>query len=94
MDKIIDGLFVGSAMAESDRAKLQEHGITHILTVASNYTPSYPNQFAYKSISIEDMEQENIIQYFPECNEYIKGAILSGGQILVHCLAGQSRSAT
>ncbi|KAJ1932825.1 tyrosine protein phosphatase yvh1, partial [Linderina macrospora] len=94
MDKIIDGLFVGSAMAESDLAKLQENGITHILTVASNYAPSYPNHFAYKSISIEDMEQENIIQYFPECNEYIREAISSGGQILVHCLAGQSRSAT
>ncbi|KAI7834370.1 protein-tyrosine phosphatase-like protein [Kickxella alabastrina] len=32
--------------------------------------------------------------YFPACNEFISGALAVGGRVLVHCMAGQSRSAT
>ncbi|KAJ1990582.1 tyrosine protein phosphatase yvh1 [Coemansia sp. RSA 1358] len=93
MDEIIDGLYVGSSMAESDKPKLKECRITHILSVASHYVPSYPNEFVYKLISIDDLPEENIIQYFPECNKFISGALEEGGCVLVHCMAGQSRSA-
>ncbi|KAJ2726677.1 tyrosine protein phosphatase yvh1 [Coemansia sp. Benny D115] len=92
MDEITDGLFVGSSMAETDKAKLKENGITHILTIASQYPPSHPKDFVYKSISIDDLPEENIIQYFPECNRFIEACLDGGGRILVHCMAGQSRS--
>ncbi|KAJ1883485.1 tyrosine protein phosphatase yvh1 [Coemansia sp. RSA 1722] len=93
MDEIIDGLYVGSSMAETDKEKLDSCRITHILTVASHYPPTHPDNFVYKSISIDDLPEENIIQYFPECNAFISDALSSGGRILVHCMAGQSRSA-
>ncbi|KAI8322268.1 dual specificity protein phosphatase 12 [Martensiomyces pterosporus] len=93
MNEITDGLYIGSAMAESDKAKLKESGITHILSIASHYQPSHPNDFVYKCISIDDLPEENIIQYFPECNEFISSALANGGRVLVHCMAGQSRSA-
>ncbi|KAJ1732997.1 tyrosine protein phosphatase yvh1 [Coemansia sp. Benny D160-2] len=94
MDKITDdGLYVGSSMAEVDKAMLDECGVTHILSVASHYVPSHPSDFVYKIVSIDDLPEENLIQYFPECNAFIAGAIEAGGRVLVHCMAGQSRSA-
>ncbi|KAJ2375094.1 tyrosine protein phosphatase yvh1 [Coemansia sp. RSA 2607] len=93
MDEITDGLYVGSSMAETDKDKLKKCGITHILTVASHYPPSHPSDFTYKTISIDDLAEENIIQYFPECNRFIADALAAGGRVLVHCMAGQSRSA-
>ncbi|KAI9475243.1 tyrosine protein phosphatase yvh1 [Coemansia sp. RSA 1085] len=93
MDEIIDGLYVGSAMAETDKAKLNECGITHIISIAKHYVPSYPTDFAYKLVSIDDLPEENIIQYFPQCNRFIEHSLKEGGRILVHCMAGQSRSA-
>lgn len=95
MDEIIDNLYVGSAMGESNKEMLDAYGITHILTVASQYPPTFPNGYHYKSISIDDLPEANIIQYFTECNDFISKAINEeGGKVLVHCMAGQSRSAT
>ncbi|KAJ2806122.1 tyrosine protein phosphatase yvh1 [Coemansia helicoidea] len=93
MDPVADGLYVGSAMAEGDEPLLREAGITHILSVASHYVASYPTRFTYKLVSIDDLPEENIIQHFPECNRFIGAALAGGGRVLVHCLAGQSRSA-
>ncbi|KAJ2340903.1 tyrosine protein phosphatase yvh1 [Coemansia sp. RSA 2618] len=92
MDEIIDGLYVGSSMAEADKPKLDACGITHILSIASHYVPSHPTEFTYKLISIDDLPEENIIQYFPQTNRFIGHALKEGGRVLVHCMAGQSRS--
>ncbi|KAJ1734411.1 tyrosine protein phosphatase yvh1 [Coemansia biformis] len=93
MDEVVAGLYVGSSMAEGDLPKLRECRITHILSVATHYVASYPTEFTYKLVSIDDLPEENIIQDFPECNRFIRGALDAGGRVLVHCMAGQSRSA-
>ncbi|PIA14308.1 dual specificity phosphatase 12 [Coemansia reversa NRRL 1564] len=93
MDEVAKGLYVGSSMAETDKQKLDKCGITHILSVASRYAPSHPKDFIYKLVSVDDLPEENLIQHFPECNEFIDSTLRSGGRVLVHCMAGQSRSA-
>ena len=56
-----------------------------------------PSNFSYKEhglnqkiINISDYNDENIIQYFGECLNFIKGE----EKVFVHCAAGESRSAT
>ena len=56
-----------------------------------------PSNFSYKEhgfnqkiINIMDYDSENIIQYFGECLNFIKGE----DKVFVHCAAGESRSAT
>ena len=56
-----------------------------------------PSAFSYKEhgfyqkiINIMDYDSENIIQYFGECLNFIKGP----EKVFVHCAAGESRSAT
>lgn len=54
----------------------------------------YPENFNYLRIDIDDLETENISQYFPLTTEFIHNALDSGGKVLVHCIAGISRSPT
>lgn len=45
-------------------------------------------------IKASDCASQDIQQYFQECIEFIHKARLNGGNVLVHCLAGVSRSTT
>ena len=72
---------------------LKEKGITKILSLMDGD----PSNFSYKEygfnqkiINIMDFDSENIIQYFGECLNFIKG----NDKVFVHCAAGESRSAT
>jgi hypothetical protein len=49
---------------------------------------------AYLSLDVEDSPKQDIAQYFPEVVRFIHGSLARGGNVLVHCLAGASRSAT
>lgn len=48
----------------------------------------------FKGLELDDICTENIARYFDEAIEFIDDAMASGGKVLVHCLAGISRSAT
>ena len=40
------------------------------------------------------MPKEDLLQYFDSCVAYIEEGIKEGGNVLVHCAMGVSRSAT
>lgn len=77
----------------SEEALLQKHGITHILTTTSMNLEYFPGKFRHKHIPIDDLPSTDITKYFEECFLFINEA-LSSGKVLVHCMAGVSRSAT
>ena len=93
IDEILEGkLWLGS-FDPGNINILKEKGITKILSLmdgdSSNF--SYKEHgFKQKIINIMDYDDENIIQYFGECLNFIKG----DEKIFVHCAAGESRSAT
>lgn len=41
-----------------------------------------------------DTPDQNLSQYFTVCNDFIHAARLRDGNVLIHCLAGMSRSVT
>ncbi|KAL1786780.1 dual specificity protein phosphatase 19 [Sigmodon hispidus] len=67
--------------------------VTHILNVAYGVENAFLGEFTYKTISILDVPETNILSYFPECFEFIEQARRMGGVVLVHCNAGVSRAA-
>ncbi|KAL1803872.1 dual specificity protein phosphatase 1 isoform X2 [Daucus carota subsp. sativus] len=93
-DQIEEGLYLGSIGAANNRSVLKSLNVTHILTVASSLPPSYPNEFKYKIVDVQDRESINIAQYFDECFGFIEEAKEMGGNVLVHCFVGRSRSVT
>ena len=91
--KIEENLWLGNTFAAGNIKDLKEKGITAILTVMngpSNYYFYKEHGFFHKIIDITDKESENIIQYFGECINFIRG----NDKTLVHCGVGASRSST
>ena len=90
-DEIIENIYLGNIISAKNIEDLKKRGIKKVLTVMDNYGPIYKNNdFIHKKIEIDDKCKENIIQYFGECLNFMKGK----QKILVHCMAGSSRSAT
>ncbi|MBZ3887966.1 Dual specificity protein phosphatase 19 [Sciurus carolinensis] len=86
-------LLLGSQDAAHDLDVLKKHKVTHILNVAYGVENAFLSEFTYKSISILDLPETNILSYFPECFEFIEQAKMQDGVVLVHCNAGVSRAA-
>ena len=81
---------------------LKKKGIKKILSVIRQFGmlctgefdpgPNYKSEddLIQKIIQIDDVSSRNIIKYFGECLNFIDG----NEKVLVHCMAGVSRSAT
>ena len=92
IDEIIDNIWLGNCSSAENIKDLKDKGIKKILTVMDQTGPEYKEEdgFIHKKYEIRDFEDQNIIQYFGECLKFMKGE----EKILVHCMAGASRSAT
>ncbi|XP_045152048.1 dual specificity protein phosphatase 19 isoform X1 [Echinops telfairi] len=86
-------LLLGSQDAAHDLETLKKHKVTHILNVACGVENAFLSDFTYKSISILDLPETDLLSYFPECFEFIEHAKVEDGVVLVHCNAGVSRAA-
>ena len=102
--KITDNLYLGTYYDAMDLDWLKSHNITHIVnaSMGSNY---YPERIKYYKIDVYDDSKSNISIYFEKSSEFIDKAICAGGKsemgkdyqvgnVLVHCMAGKSRSPT
>jgi len=89
------GLYLGNFNAANDVPNLKKMKIKAVLTVANASYLSYnksdiPN---HKIIPAEDYESFNLLVYFDDGIEFIEKN-LENTNVLCHCLAGVSRSAT
>lgn len=94
--QILPYLYLGCAKDSTNLDVLGKYDIKYIL----NVTPNLPNmfehdgEFKYKQIPISDHWSQNLSQFFPEAISFIDEARTQKCGILVHCLAGISRSVT
>ncbi|KAJ3669617.1 hypothetical protein LUZ60_011567 [Juncus effusus] len=92
--QIEEGLYLGSLGAAMNKDELKKLNITHVLIVARSLGPPFPDEFIYKKIDVLDSPETNLAEYFEECFNFIDEAKAAGGNVLVHCFAGRSRSVT
>jgi hypothetical protein len=96
-------IFLGNRDHAMNREQLQGNNIGHVLNVGGSSL--YPDSFhreklglsdlRYKCIEADDVESYDISANFDEAMEFIRQArALKDGNILIHCAAGVSRSAT
>jgi len=93
---ILEGfLYLGSGISAQNQRLLIDYGITAILNVtAEKYgvQNAFPDKFEYLRIPVEDNSTDKIIDYFEQASEFIEKIKIQNGKILVHCVAGMSRS--
>lgn len=94
--EILPCLFLGCARDASSSETLARCNITYILNVTSNLPNVFENEekYHYKQIAISDHWSQNLSQFFPEAISFIDEARSKDCGVLVHCLAGISRSVT
>ncbi|KAJ8381850.1 hypothetical protein SKAU_G00026280 [Synaphobranchus kaupii] len=94
--EILPHLYLGCAKDSTNLDVLEEYGIKYILNVTPNLPNLFENagEFKYKQIPISDHWSQNLSQFFPEAIGFIDEARGQKCGVLVHCLAGISRSVT
>nr|XP_016852984.1 PREDICTED: dual specificity protein phosphatase 15 [Anolis carolinensis] len=90
---VLPGLFLGNFIDAKDFDQLSRHNITHIISIHESPQPYIPG-ITYLRIVLPDTPEANIKKHFKKCILFIHSCRLRGGNCLVHCLAGISRSTT
>ena len=93
MDEITEKLYLGNIRGAENIDKIKKLGIKKVLSLIEELLwPVYKesDNIIHKKFTIYDFEQQNIIKYFGECINFIDGE----EKVLVHCMAGASRSAS
>jgi len=102
IDAVIDNkLYISDIRHATDTKSIKNKKITHIVNILEidialfglSYSCNIPKKNIL-NINIVDDPEEDISKYFISTNEWIFNAIKNGGNVLVHCHSGISRSAT
>jgi protein-tyrosine phosphatase len=93
--KIEENLYLGDYESAKDELLLRRLNIGYVLSVitADIELPIYKG-ITYFRIPADDIEEQDLLTHFSTTNDYIRNCQHRGGNVLVHCLAGISRSAT
>ena len=92
----VGALHLGDFSAAQDKAYFQKHKISCILTVAiiDKFISHKDVIRHHKIVSVEDRPETKLSTYFKDCFKFIHEHRNKGESVLVHCMAGVSRSAT
>ncbi|XP_066982371.1 uncharacterized protein [Macrobrachium rosenbergii] len=93
--RILPFLYLGSQQDANNRQLLSDHNILYELNVSvSCPKPDFVQDSHFMRIPVNDNFSEKLLPYFNDAFHFIDKVRESGGCVLVHCLAGISRSAT
>eukprot|EP01088_Endostelium_zonatum_P006646 TRINITY_DN18789_c0_g1_i1.p1 TRINITY_DN18789_c0_g1~~TRINITY_DN18789_c0_g1_i1.p1 ORF type:complete len:469 (+),score=60.47 TRINITY_DN18789_c0_g1_i1:142-1548(+) len=91
-------LYLGNWTSATNIKFVEKYKIKYILVVCAQIVKESLEKklgVEYKFVAAEDTMEYDIDKHFDECGEWIEKAKKEGkGGVLVHCLAGKSRSAT
>ncbi|XP_027479252.2 dual specificity protein phosphatase 15 isoform X3 [Zalophus californianus] len=93
MTKVLPGLYLGNFIDAKDPDQLGRNKITHIISIHESPQPLLQD-ITYLRIPVADTPEVPIKKHFKECINFIHCCRLNGGNCLVHCFAGISRSTT
>ena len=104
-DEVYPKIFIGDEASARNIPFLHKVGITHVLNTAEGIWTDHSfvdltsefydgSGITYQGLQLWDHPNVKILPYLGCANEFIAGALKSGGKCLVHCQMGVSRSAT
>ena len=99
---IIDRIFLGSIEAAFNVKRMRDNGIKFILSVGTHildFVDSIDENYAFIEehavLRIEDSSDEFLLKHLLSCIDFIDDCLVrADGNLLIHCVAGASRSAS
>ncbi|EPT02649.1 phosphatases II [Fomitopsis schrenkii] len=92
--EIVPGLFLADMYTATSAAVIRDLGITHVVSVVKRGCPHYLQDLKHICVPIEDTRHAEILNHLDATTEWIRRALAEGGQVMVHCVWGMSRSAS
>ena len=92
MQMIVPGVFISGADIARDKDTLLERNITHVCCCIDR-RPPHMGVFKYLVLKVDDSPCADILKYFDNAISFIDTARAANGNVLIHCVAGISRSA-
>jgi protein-tyrosine phosphatase len=89
--KITDNVYIGS-IDSVDSIKLKELMIYNIVISGKELKNEAHNNFNILELDLDDSFEQEIIYSVKKSYEFIKNVINIGGNVLIHCYSGISRS--
>lgn len=65
-----------------------------VLQESPEFQHTLDKRYKRLHVKLEDADHANLLLHVPSASAFIQSALYGGGQVLVHCAAGISRSAT
>ena len=94
ISQITPNIYLSGYMIASNKNELDKHNIKNIINCAKTLPNYFPDNFIYTNVPIDDTWGQQIEQYFDNTYNVIDTSVNNNENILVHCHAGVSRSAT
>ncbi|XP_069326537.1 dual specificity protein phosphatase 8 [Eulemur rufifrons] len=95
LTRILPHLYLGSQKDVLDKDLMTQNGISYVLNASNSCPkPDFICESRFMRIPINDNYCEKLLPWLDKSVEFIDKAKLSSCQVIVHCLAGISRSAT
>ncbi|KAJ1353140.1 DSPc [Parelaphostrongylus tenuis] len=94
--QIFPFMYLGSQNDATNTEQMKKRGITHVvnLSIGCPRSSSITSDKNFLRIPVNDSYQEKLLPYFKPAWEFLEGVRESGNVVLIHCLAGISRSPT
>uniref|UniRef100_A0A671K5V0 protein-tyrosine-phosphatase n=1 Tax=Sinocyclocheilus anshuiensis TaxID=1608454 RepID=A0A671K5V0_9TELE len=93
--RILPHLYLGSQRDVLNKELMTQNGITYFLNASNTCPkPDFISDSHFMRIPVNDSYCEKLLPWLEKTNEFIDKAKVSNCRVIVHCLAGISRSAT
>ncbi|XP_028813811.1 dual specificity protein phosphatase 8 isoform X2 [Denticeps clupeoides] len=93
--RILPHLYLGSQKDVLNKDLMIQNGITYVLNASNTCPkPEFISESHFMRIPVNDNYCEKLLPWLDKTNEFIDKAKVSNCRVIVHCLAGISRSAT
>ncbi|KAM9753335.1 dual specificity protein phosphatase 8 isoform 1-T3 [Menidia menidia] len=93
--RILPHLYLGSQKDVLNKDLMVQNSITYVLNASNTCPkPDFISESHFMRIPVNDNYCEKLLPWLDKTNEFIDKAKVSNCRVIVHCLAGISRSAT
>lgn len=87
-------VYIGSEFCASQATVIRDLHITHIVNATQECSHHFQKDgILYLRVPVVDAPDAPMIDYFEEVFDFINQALATGGNVLIHCAQGKSRSA-